>query len=227
MSLTHQGMASIGLEFVQTWALLQVIDNLPSQLNAQSAAWAEYDREIATRIGVPFRQTRLERPPQKSYYSGVRLGIIGMPWDSFPTVATMVDRAQPTPENNSFDQSTYAFAPQLYIESVVRSDAFHRDDAPARVEQEGVVDRRAKRMLEALFQSIALDPSLGGNLPELPAPVASQTDAFDIDGVEPGKQDQSRVFCAIRLEYSLSIYSSRINASQPAPSLLPREAFGA
>lgn len=226
--LDQAGSTNIGLEMVQTEALVQIFENLAEQIMVQARAWDPIDRRLADKLKTPYEQTKIELPPQGSYYPGVRLGLLGMPWSSFPAVAVMADSSAPTPEGNRLDFGSHNSI-SLYIEALVKSDPFESGPgAPTpsqiadRVKQEGLVDRRAKRTMEALVQCIAIDRSLGGLVPALADPTTSQTDPFTLDGVaDPETQSTLRVFSMIRIQYNPGVYASWPDASTPAPVPLP------
>jgi hypothetical protein len=215
------GPSGTGLEFVQNELYARMIEMLPAQIDRQQETWDEYDKQFSLRIRQPFSRTKIEKPV--SYYPGARLGVLKMPWDSFPAVAVMADRAEPTVEDASFDQSTRVFAPSLYVEGVIRSDTYQVEDAKERVFQEGVADRRSKRTIEAIVACVDLDPTLGGLTPELATPRVAHTDPFTLDGSEPGQQHLARVFTLINVQYSLDFYSARLDGGQPMPGILPMD----
>lgn len=216
------GQLSIGLEPAQMQATLQIVANLPTELQRQADAWKVPDRTFADALKIPYRPTVLETPPQGSYFPGCRLGVINMPWDRFPMVSVMSDTGTPTAESPRIDQGGSAYSVSLWIESIVRSDEFYADNADERVLEEGHVDRRAKRMLEALVQCIDLDRTLGGNVPELAAPRVAQTDPFLLPSSEAGQQTKNRVFSLVRVEYAIDTYPSHHDADQSTPDALLR-----
>jgi hypothetical protein len=110
----------------------------------------------------------------------------------------------------------------LYVEGIVRSDAFNYEDRRERVFHEGAVDRRAKRTINAVVECVELDPTLGGAVLPLPAPAAGQTDPFTLQGEEPKDKTLKRVFSAIRIDWTLDTYSVRLDAQTPVPGVLPR-----
>lgn len=226
------GQESVGLEMPEVMAAIQIKDNIDQALSMQSDYWDGIDRSVATRLETPDRQTILERPPRGCIYHGARIGMLGMPWDKFPAVATMVDKASPTAESARFDQSTTAYAPQLYIEVIVRSDPFRvgtsgqAEDPTERVFQEGLANRRIKRTVEALIHCISVDPSLGSTTLPLRDPSITLLDGVAMAGEEPGDKTKRRVFCYGRVQYTLASYASRFDASQPVPSVLAAYALG-
>lgn len=221
------GTTSIGLEVMQAQALLQIVQHLPAELDRQAQAWDPVDVAMARNLQVTYYRTILERPPRSSYYSGARLGVLKMPVDSFPAVMVMADAGTPTPESARFDGSMAAYSISLYIECVVRSDEFwdrpdNPEDIAGRVFEEGVVDRRAKRTLEALVQCIDLDRALGGVCPGLSDPSVSQTDAFALPSMVAGSEQKSRIFSLVRAEYAADNYPSHRDSSTPPPDSLLR-----
>lgn len=220
------GHTTSGREMVQVQSLVQIIDNLPAQLELQAAAWDPVDRALSERLRIPFRRTTLKAPALSSYFSGARLGVLSIPWEKFPTLATMSDRATPNAESAKFDFGQRVYNDTLYVECIVASDAFESSDAEERVFQEGLVDRRAKRMSEAIAQCLEVDVTLGGLVEDILASDMAQTDPFDIDSDQPGMQSQSMVFSLIRAQWNLTVYSDRPDASQPSPNVLP-DGFGA
>jgi hypothetical protein len=209
------------MEETQVAAVVQIADNIDACLSRQSQAWDAIDQKLAVKLSQRYRRTILERPPKGCIYAGVRGGVLDMPWDRFPAIYAMADRATPTAEDASFDQSTHAYAVQLYVEAFVRSDAFNYEDRAERVFHEGAVDRRAKRTINAIVECVQLDPTLGGAVPELPAPTAGQTNSFTLQGQDPRDKTKKRVFSAIRIDWTLGTYSARIDAQTPVPGVLP------
>lgn len=230
--LIFNAQESAGVEMPQIRAAVQIRQNIDAALKLQSDRWDAIDRSVAVALDQPYRRCVLERPPKGAIYPGTRAGVLDMPWDRFPAVCTMVDRATPTAESARFDQGSSAYAIQLYVEAVVRSDAFRVKSAgepeilDERIAQEGLVDQRAKRTLEALVHCIAVDPSLGGSTLPLADPTLSQTDAFTLGGEEPGDKTLRRVFCYVRAQYSLASYSTHFDASKPPPSILAALGLG-
>lgn len=216
------GQTSIGLEPAQMKATMQVIERLPLELARQADAWKVPDRTFADALKIPFRPTVLELPPQGSYFPGCRLGIIDMPWDKFPAVSVMADTGTPTAESPRFDQGGSAYSVSLWIEAIVRSDEYYKDDPGERVLEEGNVDRRAKRTLEAIVQCIDADRSLGGTVPGLAAPRVAQTDPFLLPSAEAGQQTKLRVFSLVRAEYAIDTYPSHHDTGQLSPDVLLR-----
>lgn len=219
--LQYGGPSSVGLEVVQTAALMQIVAELDGALTRQSQAWDPVDQRVAQALRIPYRRCVLERPPKGCVYPGVRPGVLDMPWDRFPALYLMADRSAPTLENAVFDQATHVYAVQLYVEGFVRSDPFDYEDRHERLVHEGLVDRRCKRMIEAVVECVQLDPTLGGVVPELPAPTAEQTDPFTLQGHEPREKTRKRVFSALRIVYAAPTYAARVDAAQPVPGVLP------
>jgi hypothetical protein len=200
LSLQGSGQTSIGLEAIQTKALVQIFENLEDQLRRQASAWDAIDRRLADAMGHPYRPTKLEFPPKASYFPGGRLGVLGMPWDAFPAISVMADRFDPAAGSPSIDGYGAEYAVNMYVEAIVRSDAFESGDPNPtpqqrmeRVYQEGLLDRRAKRTMEAIVQCIAVDATIGGLVPDLPAPSGGQTDAFTLQGHPYSEQASSTV----------------------------------
>jgi hypothetical protein len=224
--LRSGGPSSIGLEEAQVAAVVQIHDNIDACLTRQSQAWDPIDQKLAVALGTRYRRTILERPPQGCIYPGVRGGVLDMPWDRFPALYAMADRATPKAEDAAFDQSLHAHSVQLYVEGIVRSDAFNYEDRHERIFHEGAVDRRAKRTINAIIECIQLDPTLGGAVLPLPAPSAGQTDSFTLQGQDPRDKTKKRVFAAIRIDWTLDTYSVRVDAQTPVPGVLPTELGG-
>ena len=220
---TGDGPASIGLEEAQVAAVVQISENLDACMTRQTQAWDPIDQQLATKLGTRYRRTKLERPPRGCIYPGVRGGVLDMPWDRFPAIYVMADRAQAKTQDVD-GLNSYQIA--LYVEGLVRSDAFNYDDKEERVFHEGMVDRRAKRTINAIIEAIQIDPSLGGAVLPLPTPSAGQTDSFTLQGHDPKDKTKKRVFAAIRIDWTLDSYSVRVDAQTPVPGVLPTELGG-
>lgn len=224
--LGSDGPTSVGMEEAQVGALVQIFDNLDDCLARQSAAWDAIDQSLALKLGTRYRRTVLERPPKGCIYPGVRGGVLDMPWDRFPSLYVMADQATPKAESGSFDQSSRAYAVNLYVEGFVRSDLFNYEDKNERIFHEGAVDRRAKRTANAIIECIEIDPSLGGAVQPLPAPAVGQTDSFTLQGQDPKDKTKKRVFAGIRIAWTLDSYSVRLDAQLLTPDVLPSELGG-
>lgn len=220
------GPTSIGLEEAQVSALVQVVDNLDESLARQAAAWDPIDQAVALKLQTRYRRTVLERPPKGCVYPGVRGGVLDMPWDRFPALYVMADQATPKAESAAFDQSSRAYAVSLYVEGFVRSDLFNYDDKNERIFHEGVVDRRAKRTINAIIECIEIDPTLGGAVQPLTTPTAGQTDSFTLQGQDPRDKTKKRVFAGLRIAWTLDSYTVRLNAQLLTPDVLPSELGG-
>lgn len=224
--LHGNGPSSIGLEEAQVGALVQVTEYLDAALTRQAAFWDPIDQEVALKLETRYRRTVLERPPKGCIYPGVRGGVLDMPWDRFPAFYVMADQATPKAESAAFDTSSRAYVINLYVEGFVRSDAFNYEDKNERIFHEGVVDRRAKRTINAVIECVELDPSLGGVVQPLPAPSAGQTDPFTLQGHDPKEKTKKRVFTGIRVAWTLDTYTVRLDAQQTTPGVLPAELGG-
>jgi hypothetical protein len=225
-TLRAGGPSSLGMEEAQVSALVQIVENIDHALTRQSVAWDPIDQELALKLGTRYRRTVLERPPKGCVYPGVRGGVLDMPWDRFPAFYVMADQASPKAESASFDHSLRAYSINLYVEGFVRSDTFNYEDKNERLFHEGVVDRRAKRTINAIIECIETDPSLGGAVQPLPAPSAGQTDSFTLQGHDPRDKTKRRVFAGIRLAWTLDSYPVRVDAQEPVPGVLHAELGG-
>jgi hypothetical protein len=212
------GMTSLGMEAIQIAALAQIKSSIEVELNRQQQAWKAPDRYFADYFGHKYRETILELPVR--YYPGVRMGVLDLPEDAFPAVSAMVDRAAPRPGTDGSSGSS-EYTDSLWIEVIVRSDQFLHGDAEERIAEEGTVDRRAKRTLDAVAQCLQVDPNLGG-ITQLAPPVASQGEPFLMKNKQPGEQTKERVFSLVRLDYGLPTYPSHRDSSNPPPDVLPR-----
>src|SRR4029079_3847231 len=114
----------------------------------------------------------------------------------------------------------------LYVEGFVRSDAFNYEDKGERLFNEGVVNRRAKRTINAIVECIELAPTLGGHVQPLPAPTAGQTDPFTLQGQDPRDKTKKRVFVGLRITWTLDTYTVRLSAQETTPGVLPTELGG-
>jgi hypothetical protein len=220
---TGDGVSSIGWEEAQVAAVVQIADNIDACLTRQSEAWDPIDQRLATHLGTRYQRTKLERPPKGCIYSGVRGGVLDMPWDRFPALYVMADSARARPQE--VDGIT-ARSIALYVEGFVRSDLFNYEDRNERIFHEGAVDRRAKRTMNAIIECIELDPTLGGAVLPLPPASAGQTDSFTLQGQDPRDMTKKRVFAAIRIDWTLDSYSVRLDAQTPVPGVLPTELGG-
>lgn len=223
MTQLHSGPASLGMEEAQIAATVQIAERIEDALARQQAAWDPIDQEAALKLQTKYRRTILETPPKGCIYPGVRGGVLDMPWDRFPAIYCMADQALPKAESATFDQSTNAYAVNLYVEGFVRSDAFNYEDRLERVFHEGAVDRRAKRTINAIIECIEADTTLGGSVLPLPPPSASQTDSFTLQGSEPRDRTLKRVFAGIRIVWTLDTYSVRLGAQNQVPGVLPSQ----
>jgi hypothetical protein len=217
--MSGNGPSSLGLEEAQIAAAVQIHDNIDACLTRQSQAWDPIDQDVAVKLDARYRRTVLERPPKGAIYPGVRGGVLDMPWDRFPALYTMCDRATPRPEMGS--EAVAVHAVQLYVEGIIRSDSFNYEDHSERIFHEGAVDRRAKRTINAIVECIELDLTLGGAVQPLPSPSAGQTDSFTLQGQDPKDKTKKRVFSAIRIDWTLDTYSVRVSAQTPVPGVLP------
>jgi hypothetical protein len=222
---TGEGPSSIGLEEAQVAAVVQIAEHLDASLTRQSQAWDPIDQQVSVKLGTRYRRTVLERPPKGCIYPGVRGGVLEMPWDKFPALYVMADRATSAADSND-NTATAHRQIQLYVEAIIRSDPFNYEDTNERVFHEGAVDRRAKRTINAIIECIGLDPSLGGAVLPLPDPSAGQTDSFTLQGHDPRDKTKKRVFAAIRIDWTLDSYSVRVDAQTPVPGVLPTELGG-
>jgi hypothetical protein len=213
------GPSSIGMEEAQVAAVVQIFNNVDACLTRQAQAWDPIDQQLSQALGARYRRTVLERPPKGCIYSGVRGGVLDMPWDRFPALYVMADRATARQEAGS--EATSVHTIQLYVEGIVRSDAFNYEDRAERIFHEGAVDRRAKRTINAIIECVELDPTLGGAVLPLPDASAGQTDPFTLQGQDPRDKTKKRVFSAIRIDWTLDTYSVRLDAQTPVPGVLP------
>lgn len=211
------------MEEAQVSAVVQISENINAALSRQALAWDPIDQDLSQKLQTRYKRTKLEPPPKGCIYSGVRGGVLDMPWDHFPALYVMADQASPRAESSAFDQALRSYAITLYVEGFVRSDAFNYEDRVERIFQEGAVDRRSKRTINAIVECIEIDPTLGGAVQPLPAPTAGQTDPFTLQGHDPRDKTKKRVFSGLRIAWTLDSYSARLDAHQPVPGVLPNE----
>lgn len=230
--LIYSSSSSTGMELLQTYVALQVANNIVDALVKQAEYWLSVDQSVAVAMKQQFRECRLEHPPRGAIYTGSRPGILGMPWDRFPAICISASFANPTPESRAFDQSSSAWSIPISIDLVVRSDEFdvgtsgEPADIDEQIAQEGIVDRRAKRTLEAIAYCISLDPSLGGRSLPLVDPTLALTEPFAMENSATDQKGRRRIFCYARAEYNAPSYSTHYDASQPQPSILAASSLG-
>lgn len=140
----------LGLEDVQRQALYTLLNNLNEVIEEIEAAFEASDREYADRLGRPYEPTTLEQVDNENFHEGHTPSLISSPVEGYPNVAVMAYRATPSPTDAQYDHQT-VYLNQLVIDAMVKS-----------IDSEEEVNRRARRMTEAVNVCIMRNQNLNG-----------------------------------------------------------------
>jgi hypothetical protein len=140
----------LGLENIQRAAFLVFFEQLNGAISQIASFMDDRDQEFATRTGRDYVPTVVEPVDSNNFYEGHRPSLIDAPVTLYPNFSVWSVRATPTPESADFDQS-FVSRTLLYIECMVKSNL-----------DEGEVNRRLLRTVEATHLCVMSNPTLGG-----------------------------------------------------------------
>lgn len=182
MSSVLDVSSSFGLERVGKQALVLLRENLNDQIDEQQAIWKLLDGDL----NLPL--TTIEHVMVENFYHGHRPSLIEAPVDRYPNCSVMAWQA--TPQAYDVDQMDI-FQLHLYVELMCKSD----DD-------EGEVNSRIQRTVDAAHACVMLDRTLGGMVQSIhTTPSVLLTDVF----VRPESRNVNRRFLwqGARMEYTV------------------------
>lgn len=142
----------IGLEQIERAAFTLLVEKLNDALAEMESFMAQSDEDVATLLGRPHTATVLEPIELDNFHEGHRPSLIDAPVDAYPNISVMAVRAVPSPDDAAFDQLS-SYRDVLFIEMMARANPD---------EGEVVVNRRIKRMAEAVNGVLMGDQSLKG-----------------------------------------------------------------
>lgn len=143
----------IGLEEVQRAALVQLFDNLNSEIAKMEEFFYQRDLDFFTRMGRDASEVtriELEQVAPENFYTGHVPSLIEAPITSYPNVAALCTLATPAAGSESIDQGS-AYRNVLYVEIMAKSEVDAQE-----------ANSRALRMAEAAHRCIMRDQTLGG-----------------------------------------------------------------
>lgn len=146
--------STTGGERIQREVALLMKAHLDDTIQFVEDSWNDLDQEYATAMGATYTALTLETVGT-NIWTGDRPSLIEdeTPLDHYPNVIVMVDQTVPAP--TTIDQANNYLA-QLVVESIVKGD------------NEFDVDRRAKRMADAINFVIQGNRTLNGLVNSLP-----------------------------------------------------------
>jgi hypothetical protein len=157
------GPSSIGMEEAQVAAVVQIFNNVDACLTRQAQAWDPIDQQLSQALGARYRRTVLERPPKGCIYSGVRGGVLDMPWDRFPALYVMADRATARQEAGSEATSINAIIECVELDPTLGGAVLPLPDAsagqtdPFALQGQDPRDKTKKRIFSAIRIDWTLD----------------------------------------------------------------------
>ena len=156
--MTIMTNALIGAEQVQRAAFLQLFQNLNPALVEMEDFMVTSDQAFSQITDRPYVATELEPVDPDNFHEGHTPSLIKAPIGEYPNCCVWVTRAAPAPGMEQYDHQT-GWLDNLTVECMVKSET-----------SEAEVDRRIKRMAEAVNVALTSDPTLGGVVYELQTP---------------------------------------------------------
>lgn len=200
--------ASTKLEIIQRQAVRQLRARLNKELDWHAMAWEQLDKQEAQEAGIAYTPVELEKFNQDAFHPGSRPSIMRLPFDHYPACAVMADTVRPDPESGFLD-SRSVYRDGLFVEYVVRSDRFSKEDAIESLAMEGLIDKRVKRTGEAIISAIAREPTLGRAVePITQTPSLTIYDPFQIQATEPDQSGRTLMFQMGRVDFTVKVYSA-------------------
>jgi hypothetical protein len=163
--MTINNSSTTGGERIQREVALLMKANLDTTITFVQDSWNDLDEEYANTMGFTYTPLTLEAVGT-NIWTGDRPSLIEdeTPLDHYPNVVAMVDQTIPAP--TTIDQGN-SYLAQLVIESIVKGD------------NEFDVDRRAKRMADAINLVIQDNRTLNGLVNQLPTdPIIRSSPTF-------------------------------------------------
>jgi hypothetical protein len=156
--MTIMTNALIGAEQIQRAGFLQLFTDLNPVLAEIEEFMVTSDQAFAAATARPYVATELEPVAADNFHEGHTPSLISAPITDFPNCCVWVTRAAPAPGSEQYDHQT-GWLQNLTVECMAKSET-----------SEAEVDRRIKRMAEAVNVALTSDLTLGGVIHELETP---------------------------------------------------------
>lgn len=165
----------IGLERIAREALVLLVNNLNTELEAEDAKWVQLDKDLAAELGIKPVSCISNKVKNENFYMGHRPSLIEAPVEKYPNVCAMAYRSA-----KSGDQGDQYEGHQirLYIEAMVVDGPYAQAQELDR-KGEDLVNRKVQRMTEAIHNVMVSNRTLGGIVLELhDVPSAEVSECF-------------------------------------------------
>jgi hypothetical protein len=151
---------STGLEYVQRQALVCLIRELNDEILIVQEAWNSSDEEMAEMREMDYVATILEPVDLQDFHEGHRPSLISAPIERYPNVSVMCNRANPAAGSEQYDHMN-VYRDALYVDIMVKAQPTS-DDQEHLNEAEELVNRRVKRMADAVNSVLVRNRTLNG-----------------------------------------------------------------
>jgi hypothetical protein len=141
---------TIGLEGIQRAALVLLFRNLNDAIKEFAASKVEEDQVLADFLGRPYVPVEVEEIAAENFHEGHRPSLIRASVEAYPNCAVWAVRSLPHPESAGSDHTDINNV-TLYVEIMCKA-----------LDDEGTVNKRIQRTVEAVNAVMAGDPTLGG-----------------------------------------------------------------
>jgi hypothetical protein len=166
----------MGMERCARQVLLVLSAELNAELDAQAAAWASLDQELATARGLDYVPADLEHVLPGNFVPGHRPSLLEASVDNYPNVSVMGYRKRPGGGDQDMDLY-WGVNATVAVELMVKAGPYSKDDVSGAGEE--LVNRRVQRTAEAALNVLARHPNLDGIVEQITSPpVAGITDVF-------------------------------------------------
>lgn len=143
--------ATSGIEETQRSALIRLFDGVNAAITEREAMGRVSDEALANHMGVTYVPLEVELIDNLNFYEGHRPSLIKAPIDKYPNLSIWGVRATPHVESASSDHTNITNV-LLFIEVMCKAI------------EEGDVNKRLVRTVEAVNSVMQEDPTLGGGV---------------------------------------------------------------
>lgn len=145
-------------ELIQRAVALQIVAELPAQIELQQIQWVDRDLDWAKATGRPLTNMTIKTVNPKSVYTGHRLSLQDAPQNTFPAIACRCFNSVPSADREQPDQyDSQDLA--LIIEVWVSTGPY--DDPVSNQADSDEIDRQLHRTTSAVRGCIVANRSIG------------------------------------------------------------------
>lgn len=182
----------VGLEDLQRAAFYVFYAGMNNAIAQIQDYWASRDIKFNALTGRNIPITVLEPIPASNFHEGHKPSLIQGDPSNYPNIAVFATQADPSPENDSFDQID-SWANRLLVEVMVKGD------------DEETTNRRIQRTTEAAVMCLRRNPTLGSAVFGLrTAPTVIISNIFAVNSPSQGGTGTRYLWQGAQIQFRIS-----------------------